>query len=254
MNHMVVMEFRRSWLQLRRYPVEAVLSFAILAGMFFGISYGAATTFGSVPADALASVLLLSYLGWMLCMGLLSGPAAELETEAAQGTIEQVFCGAVPVARVMTARMLAGVAMTLAMVSVLAIAMGVFTSARLGAVEVLLLALACVTAAGGGFALAGVSLVVKRSRALVLLATFGMMPVMMSAAPAAWVASHKLVLLAPLVGPIGLARGALQFGRTPGLLDVACVALASLAYLWLGMQVFQRLRAFAMRRGTIGHY
>jgi ABC-type polysaccharide/polyol phosphate export permease len=222
--------------------------------MFFGISYGAAATFGAVPGESMASVLLMSYLGWMLCMGLLSGPAAELETEAAQGTIEQVFCGAVPVARVMTARMIAGVGMTLLMVSVLAIAMGVFTSARLGGIELLLLALACVTAAGGGFALAGVSLVVKRSRALVLLATFGMMPVMMSAMPATWVASNKLALLAPLVGPIGLARGSLQFGHVPGLLDLACTALASLAYLWLGMQLFQRLREFAMRRGTIGHY
>lgn len=254
MNYLILMELRRSLLQMRRYPVETLLSFAILAGMFFGISYGAAATFGGVPADKLASVLLLSYLGWMLCMNLLSGAAAELEAEAQQGTIEQVFTGRVPVTRVLAARMVAGTMVTLMIVSVVAIAMGSATSARLGALEFGLLALACLTAAGGGFALAGVSLLLKRSRSLVLLVTFGLMPVMMSSAPATWVRDSDAILLIPFVGPIGLAKAALQDGRAPTAHEVAALGAVALGSLVVGLLLFRAMREQAMQRGTIGQY
>lgn len=254
MNYLVLMELRRSGAQMRRYPVETLLSFAILAGMFFGISYGAHATFGGVPANQLASVLLLSYLGWMLCMNLVSGAAAELETEAMQGTIEQVFTGGVPVTRILVARMLAGTIVTAGIVAVVALLVGSFTGARLGATECALLGLACVTAAGGGFALAGVSLLLKRSRSLVLLVTFGLMPVMMSSAPADWVRRSEFALWIPFVGPLGLAKASLQHGHVPGAGEVGIATVAALLYLGMGLLAFRALRMRAMRRGTIGHY
>lgn len=254
MNYLILMELRRSLLQMRRYPVETILSFTILAGMFFGISYGAAATFGSVPADKLASVLLLSYLGWMLCMNLLSGSASELEAEAQQGTIEQVFTGRIPVAKVLAARMIAGTVVTLAIVGIVAAVMGAAASARLGLIECALLVLACVTAAGGGFALAGVALLLKRSRSLVLLVTFGLMPVMMSGVPASWTQGDNAILAVPFLGPIGLAKASLQGGRVPTLQEASILAAVSLTCLVAGVLTFRTLRERAMRRGTIGQY
>ena len=45
MKYLFWMELRRSLLQMRRYPIETMLSFLILSGMFFGIALGASVAF-----------------------------------------------------------------------------------------------------------------------------------------------------------------------------------------------------------------
>ena len=88
MKYLFWMELRRSLLQMRRYPVETALSFLILSGMFFGIAYGADAAFGNPqPAGQVATLTVLSFMGWMFCMNLLSGPAAEIEAESQSGTV-----------------------------------------------------------------------------------------------------------------------------------------------------------------------
>jgi hypothetical protein len=92
MNQLLQLEVRRSLLQMRRYPVETALSFLILTVMFFGISYGSSAALGGSASPGHASSLtVLSFAGWMLCMGMLSGPASELEAESQSGTVEQLF-------------------------------------------------------------------------------------------------------------------------------------------------------------------
>ncbi|MBZ4038544.1 hypothetical protein [Novilysobacter selenitireducens] len=249
------MELRRSLLQMRRYPVETALSFLILSGMFFGIAYGADAAFGNPqPAGQVATLTVLSFMGWMFCMNLLSGPAAEIEAESQSGTVEQLFTGGLSVQRILLARMSAGVVVTGAIVSGIVLLVGRIAEVELSAQALAAVALALVTAAGAGFVLAGVALLFKKTRALVLLATFGLMPVMIADGAAAWIGTSSATLLLPFVGPMGLAK-AVVMDSTSWSWGAFCIALgASLAYFVIGLVLFGRMRLRAMRRATIGHY
>ncbi|MGS1079555.1 hypothetical protein [Pseudoxanthomonas beigongshangi] len=255
MMYLLLMELRRSLAQMRRYPVETVLSFLILAGMFFGIAYGSDAAFGSVvPADRAASLTILSFVGWMLCMSLLSGPASELEAESQSGTVEQLFTGAHALSRILLVRMAASLLVTGAIVALIALVAGRLTSLDLSGASLASLALAVVTAAGGGLLMAGFALVFKKTRAIALLVTFGLMPVMMADSAAVWISQAPATLLLPFVGPLGLAKVALidpAAWRWPAF---AMAALMSFAYFALGLLLFSRMRVIAMRRGTIGQY
>ncbi len=255
MKYLFWMELRRSLLQMRRYPVETALSFLILSGMFFGIAYGADAAFGNPqPAGQVATLTVLSFMGWMFCMNLLSGPAAEIEAESQSGTVEQLFTGGLSVQRILLARMSAGVVVTGAIVSGIVLLVGRIAEVELSAQALAAVALALVTAAGAGFVLAGVALLFKKTRALVLLATFGLMPVMIADGAAAWIGTSSATLLLPFVGPMGLAK-AVVMDSTSWSWSAFCIALgASLAYFVIGLVLFGRMRLRAMRRATIGHY
>ncbi len=252
MNYLIQMELRRSLLQLCRYPIETAVSFLILAGMFFGIAYGTHVAFGkSVPSNHVASVTLVSYMAWMLCMILVSGPAAELEAEAQNGTIEQLFSGKLSLTRILTARMVASIVVTVAPVT---LAIGWFEPLQLQVTTLLCVALTVVTAAGGGFALAGAALLVKKTRAIVLLATLGLMPVMMTNDSASWVQHGLPALLVPFLGPIGLAKTTLLMPAQWTWSAFGVTAVASLLYLLVGIALFNAMRRRAMHLGTIGYY
>ena len=255
MKYLFWMELRRSLLQMRRYPIETTLSFLILSGMFFGIAYGTDAAFGTPqPAGQVATLTVLSFMGWMLCMNLLSGPAAENEAESQSGTVEQLFTGGLSVQRILLARMFAGVVVTGSIVGVIVLLVGRLAAVDLSAQALAAVALALVTAAGAGFVLAGVALLFKKTRALVLLATFGLMPVMIADGAATWIGASSATLLLPFVGPMGLAK-AVVLDSTTWSWGAFCVALgASLAYFVIGFALFGRMRLRAMRRATIGHY
>jgi len=255
MNYLFWMELRRSLWQMRRYPVETALSFLIMAGMFFGIAYGANATLGTVvPGDRAASLMVLSFMGWMLCMNLLSGPAAELEAESRSGTVEQLFTGGLTLTRIVLARMAASMIVTGAIVVVIVLLADRLADFSLSGTALASLALAVLTAAGGGFLLAGVALLLKKTRALVLLATFGLMPVMMADGAATWVGGSPAALLLPFVGPMGLAKAALIDPAAWRWTTFALAAAVSAVYFLIGLGLFNLLRGRAMRHGTIGHY
>ncbi|MFP7722617.1 hypothetical protein [Lysobacter sp. A3-1-A15] len=255
MMYMIWMELRRSLLQMRRYPVETTLSFLILSGMFFGIAYGTDAAFGTgAPADRVATLTVVSFMGWMLCMNLLSGAASELEAEAQGGTVEQLFTGGLTLQRILLARMVAGVVVTGTIVAVIVLVVGRLADIGLVAPAVASVALALLTAAGGGFLLAGVALLVKKTRALVLLATFGLMPVMMADSAVQWIGATPSMLLLPFVGPMGLAKAVLLGHPAWSWTAFAITAAVSVVYFAIGYLLFSRMRIAAMRRGTIGHY
>lgn len=255
MNQLLQMELRRSLLQMRRYPVETALSFLILTVMFFGISYGSSAALGGSASPGHASSLtVLSFAGWMLCMGMLSGPASELEAESQSGTVEQLFTGAHPLARILLVRMAAGLLVTGAIVAVVAFAAGRLTGSDLALAPLAMLLLALLTAAGGGLLMAGFALVFKKTRSIALLMTFGLMPVMMADGAASWVQQWPAALMLPFVGPLGLAKGLVIDPGAWSWSMVAMAAVASLGYFALGFALFSRLRRVAMRRGTVGQY
>lgn len=255
MIYLLQVELGRSLLQMRRYPLETVLSFLILTGMFFGIAYGSTAAFGStVPATHAAGITMLSFIGWMLCMGLLSGPASELEAEAQSGTVEQLFTGGHSLTRILMVRMLASVMVTGAIVAVVALVAGGMAHLALAPGAFASLGLAVITAAGGGLVMAGCALVFKKTRSISLLLTFGLMPLMMADGATQWIDTLPAALLLPFVGPMGLAKGAVLDPAGWSWSAFALASLASCGYFAAGLLLFSRMRRVAMRRGTIGHY
>lgn len=255
MTYLFRMELLRSLAQMRRYPVETILSFAILAGMFFGIAYGTSAALGSRgPAVAGATLSVLSFIAWMLCMGLLSGPASEVEAESNSGTIEQLFTSGHGFTRILLVRMAASVLVSSVIVAVIALIAGRVATLQPSALAGLALLPALLTAAGGGLALAGIALVLKKVRAIVLLVTFGLMPVMMSDGVATWVGEAPALLAVPFVGPMGLAKAAVIDPAGWQWSGFGTAVLAAIGYFGLGWWMHRRMWRVAMRRGAIGQY
>ncbi|WP_337243452.1 hypothetical protein [Luteimonas sp. gir] len=150
--------------------------------------------------------------------------------------------------------MAAGLLVTSAIVALIVVVAGRTTNAELAVAPPALLSLAMLTAAGGGLLMAGFALVFKKTRSIVLLMTFGLMPVMMADGVASWVNQSPAALLLPFVGPLGIAKGMIIDPGAWSWSMVAITTLASLGYFILGLVLFSHLRMVAMRRGTVGHY
>ena len=252
--NLLLLELRRNLLQLRRYPVESLLSLGILAALFFGVGFGASSaSLPGMPTEQVAPLLLLSYMFWMLCMNMMAGPPTEIETESQQGTIEQIFCSDVPPLRILLARQAANVLMTALIVACVATPIALLARLAITPFSVLMMVLAALTTTGFGLALGGVALLIKRTRALVLLISIGLMSLMFGDAHlvttgmTGWWALPvaPLVLLAKAELVSSLALNAAQW---------LTVILVPVGYLLLGGAAFHALYQRARRRGTIGKF
>ena len=92
MIDLLIGEFKRTWIQTRRYPAEVIGGIVILTSVFYGIFVssqymaGPTTNFGN-RLDA----IVVGYVIWTLVLYIVNDIANNLQLEAQTGTLEQVF-------------------------------------------------------------------------------------------------------------------------------------------------------------------
>ncbi|WP_395338234.1 ABC transporter permease [Ningiella sp. W23] len=85
-------EFSRSWVLFKRYPMDALAAIFMLLFLFCGLFYGAEyLTNGTSHFGERLETMVVMYINWILVIGVFSGLSGEIQREADTGTLEQLF-------------------------------------------------------------------------------------------------------------------------------------------------------------------
>src|ERR687885_770005 len=114
MLELFLAEFRRSWIQFIRYPIEAIggviVTTTIFYGLFLSVGYigGPSLQFG----DRLDAIIV-GYVLWDLVLFIMTDIAGGLQYEAQTGTLEQLFLSPFGAPTIFLMRALASLALRL---------------------------------------------------------------------------------------------------------------------------------------------
>ncbi len=249
-------EFKRSWINLRRYPSEFVGG-VIALSLFFLLLYlgarylaGPGANFGERTEAILAGFLL-----WTLTLFAYNSLSFGLSEEAQTGTLEQVFLtpyGPIPL---LLLRNLAGLGTQLLLIGSVGLVLMWFTGARLSLPPLVFLPIFTVLIGGYGlgFAMASLALLFKRVQQLLGISQFLLIFLLQYPLESeGWL--RTLGYFLPLVPGASLARGMMASNAGLDWATLGLALLNGLAYLALGIALFSQAVHTAKRRGLLFGY
>lgn len=257
MIELFLAELRRSWIQFRRYPVEAIGGIVIITSVFYGLFVSARYIAGPGLrlGDRLDSIII-GYVLWTLVLFIMFDIAAGLQYEAQTGTLEQLFLSRFSATTVFLVRTLASLTLQLVLnLSILLLIMAL-TGSHLNFPPTLLLPLVTVLmgAYGIAFTMGSLALLLKRVQQLLGIFQFALL-FLLATPTETWTGPLQLLgQILPMSPGAGLLRDLMARGES---LDWARLALAFLngaAYFAIGLLIFRLAEREAKRRGMLSGY
>lgn len=257
---MLKTEFTRGlWISFR-YPVESAASLAGIATIYLVVYWANLRVIEPGAGENPVLRSLIGYLMWYYLAIVVGSLSTSLQSEAEQGTLEQLLLLPAGLARVLACRLAALLIRATAEIALIFAVMMAVTGLRpvwrlAEALPIMVISL--VGLAGFGYALAGLTVLYKRIGGLTGLFNLGMLillGVFSSASPVMGVLGQVL----PLVHGRQMLQAALeQTGPAPGVswwTQLAILVVNSAAYLAAGVLLFRSAELRARRRGTLGHF
>lgn len=251
-------EWRREWVQLRRYPTEMLSELIVIVLVFYGLFLGASYMAGRAVLGGRLSDIIVGYALWTLSMMSVGTMGWTIANEAQNGTLEQVFLSPYGAAVILLLRNAASVVISLlftvlTLFSVMTITGHYLMISPLDIVPGLLM---ITSATGLGFLVASVTILMKRSQQLLNLLQFVLLFLIMSPTATLTGPWRWLAIVAPFSPIVALLRSMMTKGGA--LIGTGNWLLWSIvnAVLWLlaGLLVFRLAQNKARRRGNLSHY
>jgi ABC-2 type transport system permease protein len=252
-----VAELRRNWTVLWRYPLQAVSGMVMTLILFLALLSGIRYVAG--PAQAFGDrmdALVVGYVLWNTLVVAMGEIAGGLQSEGKIGTLEQLFLSPLRGTTVFLLRALAGQTVVLSVNALILGLLLLVTGVRLHFAAALVLPLLTALAAcyGLGLALGSMALVFKRVEALVQMAQFALIGLVIvpfeswSAGPA-----NPLFLL-PLTPSAAAIRQLMARGEPLGVPLLLTALVNGAVYLALGALAFEWAERTTKRQGLLGTY
>jgi ABC-2 type transport system permease protein len=257
MLELFLAEFRRSWIQFIRYPIEAIggviVTTTIFYGLFLSVRYigGPSLQFG----DRLDAIIV-GYVLWDLVLFIMTDIAGGLQYESQTGTLEQLFLSPFGAPTIFLMRALASLALRLILIVVILLIIMLLTGSRLEFPPILILPLLTVVlgAYGLAFTMGSLTLLLKRIQQLLFIFQFALLLVMATPTES-WTGSLKIVgWLLPMTTGAGLLRDLMARGEAFDWARFALAWLNGFGYLTVGLLIFRFAEREAKRRGILGGY
>lgn len=258
MRELVVVgaQFRRTFIEFRRYVFETVSGIVTLLGFFVMLFLGARAVGGQLPGfgDTLSSIVV-AYAVWAFAISAYQNLTNAVVLEAQQGTLEQLAMSPFGLVRVLLGHVAAGLVFNFGVTTVLLVLMMGVTGRWLNIdlLSVIPLAFATIIGiVGVGFAVAGLAVVFKRIQSALQIAL-----VVLIALVAVPAESVTFVKYLPLAWGTTLLRRVMVDGDSilsmaPG--DLLFLVANSAGWLVLGVGAFKVLEGVARDRDLLGHY
>jgi len=242
-------EARRSLWLARRYWIETLLGLGFVLSLFGGLVFAVLKASGQSLGSGRADGLIAGFALWMFASGAAHAGSKEIVEETRQRTLEQLNLAPLSLEGLLAIRLVLGLAFGLALLVLSLLLIGGLTEGRVQiSPAVLGLALlGCPALAGLGYAIAGLSLLVKHGE-LLMVAAYPVVIALVS------LPAYPVSELAWL--PYALAAAGARAAATGGTLATEVwpwVALNSGAYLSLGLLCFRGCLRQARRLGVLGH-
>jgi ABC-2 type transport system permease protein len=257
MLELFLAEFRRSWIQFIRYPVEAIGGIVITTSIFYGLFLSARYIAGpSLQFGDRLDAIVVGYTLWSLVLFIMTDIAGGLQYEAQTGTLEQLFLSPFGAPLVFVMRAFASLVLRLAVILSILLIIMALTGSRLEFPPTLLLPLLTVLlgAYGLAFMMGSLALLLKRVQQLLGIFQFALL-FLMATPTETWAGSLQVVRwLLPMTAGAGLLRDLMARGEALNLAQFSLALLNGIGYFTVGLLIFRFAERWAKRRGMLGGY
>jgi ABC-2 type transport system permease protein len=257
MLELFLAEFRRSWIQFIRYPIEAIGGVIITTTVFYGLFLSARYIAGpSLQFGDRLDAIVIGYTLWSLVLFIMTDITGGLQYEAQTGTLEQLFLSPFGAPLVFVMRALASLVLRLAIILTILLIIMALTGSRIEFPPTLLLPLLTVLlgAYGLAFMLGSLALLLKRIQQLLGIFQFALL-FLMATPTETWTGWLQLVRwLLPMTEGAGLLRDVMARGEALNSAGFTFALLNGIAYFSLGLLLFRYAENEAKRRGILGGY
>lgn len=228
-----------------------MIFYLVFLGLFFGVSYvGDPETL-----DYNIQTIILNYVFWFLILTITQGIGWEISNEAGQGTLEQLYLTPHKLWFILFSRMISTILLNMITIAVLLTA-AMLTTGRwlnLDLVSIFpILMITLVGVFGVGYAVAGITLVLKQVDYILQLFQFlvmGLTFIPLTAFP--------LLKFGPFMLGLQMIRDISIEGytiTTISMADMIFLVLNSFIYFIVGFLIFQYCEIVARKKGLFGHY
>lgn len=250
-------EVGRGWIQLIRYPGDAIGLIVITTSVFYGLFLGAQYMAGpSLQFGERLDEIVVGYVLWSLVGFVLVDLAGQLQYEAQTGTLEQLFLSPFGFREVLLLRALANLTIRLTITLIILLSILFITGSDLSLSFQLLFPLVFILLGAHGLALAIGSLVLlfKRVDQIVSILLFAIL-LLMTAPTETWSGWLQIVRwLLPMTGGAGLMRDLMTRNALLDPKQFILTALNGFVYLTVGMLIFDIAERKAKKSGRLGGY
>ncbi len=245
-----------------RYPLQLMTGLFIIYVLFMGLYMGARAIAGKFALSGDLDGVIIGYTMWFFALMAINTMSIDIENEARQGTLEQVYLHAPNYLGLLWVRAVVHLALGAGLVLVLSLLIQLTTGNWLaltwGAVPLVIVVIVLTIAGlcGFGLILGGLSLVFKRIgqlSALVQFSLFFLAYIDLATVPEPW---RALVAHLPLARGVDILKALVGAGG-----DIAAVAsgttwllVDSIGYALLGSLIFYLMERVARRGGLLSHY
>jgi ABC-2 type transport system permease protein len=255
-------EFVRDFTLTLRYPLELFTGLFVLYLLFMGLFMGARLIAGQQALSGNLDGVVIGYTMWFFAMMAINTMSVDIESEARQGTLEQVYLNASNYLGLLWVRSAVHLSMGAGVVVALAVLIQATTGnwlhltwATLPAV-VLVIILTVAGLSGFGLLLGGLSLTFKRIgqlSAIVQFSLFFLAYANLASIPLPW---RYVVAHLPMARGVDILKTLLAIDADLSSVAANTLWLAadSLCYVILGSLVFLAMERIARKGGMLAHY
>jgi ABC-2 type transport system permease protein len=250
-------EFKRTWTELVRYPVEVFSSVAVTTFIFYGLFLSARFVAGpQISVSNRVDTMVVGYVLWVLVLSVVNDIAMTLQMEAQTGTLEQIFLSPFNASKIFLVRSVVSLCLRLVLNTSLLLVISLLTGSRLSFSPSLLFPLSSLLlgAYGLSFLMGALALVFKRVEQLLGLFQFSFL-LLLAVPTETWLAPFQgLKVLVPMaIGADGM-REILLHNRGFNFWQFGLGSINGLVYFSLGLLVFQWAERRAKQQGILSGY
>lgn len=250
-----IANLRREFIYMRRYLPNTISELIMFYIVFLGFFFGITLVGDPSQLDYNIQMVILNYVFWFLVLTVTQGLGWEISNEAGQGTLEQLSMTPYKLWTIMLARMTCTIIINLISITVLLVA-AMLTSSQWLNIDLFsiipLLLLTLVGVFGIGYALAGITIVLKQVDYILQLFQFVIMA--MTFVP---LTVFPILKYAPFMFGLQLIRDIaikeLSIFEIP-LTDILFLIINSCLYFFIGITIFKKCEKVAKLKGLFGHY
>lgn len=257
MIELFLAELKRSWIQFKRYPVEAITGIIIFAAVFYGLFISAKYIAGPglQLGDRLDSIIV-GYVLWTLATFILFDVAGTLQSEAQTGTLEQLFISPFNIRRVLLFRAIASLMIQFLLIAIILLIIMGLTGRWLAFPITLIFPLITLILSGYGlsFTLGSLALVLKRVQQLLGISQFVLL-FLLTVPTETWTGLLKVIgYFLPMSVSAGLLRDVMARQQALDLPTLGFALLNGIIYFTIGITLFRWAERQTKRRGKLSGY
>lgn len=257
MVELFLAELKRSWIQFKRYPTEAISGIIIFAAVFYGLFLSAKYIAGPGLqfGDRLDSIIV-GYVLWTLATFIMVDIAGTLQNEAQTGTLEQLFISPFNIRRILLFRAIASLLIQFFIIVAILVIIMALTGRWLAFPITLLFPLVTLILSGYGlsFAMGSLALILKRVQQLLGISQFVLL-FLLTIPTETWEGPLKaLGYVLPMSISAGLLRDVMARQQALDLPTLGLAILNGVIYFAIGLFLFRWAERETKRRGRLGGY